>query len=229
MAAPGGNASRCLLQHSSAATKSLDNLKVPPLELCRRRVTSSPLLRPLCSPFPPLEPVLCPFLCTTIGLPAVALGNVRIFRFACVLLFLWRHFSPYLGWFAVASCSKMPGHGYAVFMIRQGKRDGVRKKQWLHNIGRKNFVPTKNSICSKRPPMLHFFFSSGLLITVSATVICTLHKNRVVFSMLNILLELRHLTRQLLFSRKCSTIDYASCCEQLRAKTQPLDSAFRDC
>lgn len=35
-------------------------------------------------------------------------------------------------------------------MIPQGKRDGLRREQWLLNIGRKNFVPTKNSVVCER-------------------------------------------------------------------------------
>ncbi|XP_077487975.1 uncharacterized protein LOC144098905 isoform X3 [Amblyomma americanum] len=50
------------------------------------------------------------------------------------------------------NCSKRPEDGYAVFMIPQGKRDGLRKNQWLYNIGRKNFIPTKNSVVCE----LHF-------------------------------------------------------------------------
>ncbi|XP_049523477.1 uncharacterized protein LOC119453068 isoform X13 [Dermacentor silvarum] len=50
------------------------------------------------------------------------------------------------------NCCKKREDGYAVFAIPQGKRDVLRKKQWLHNIGRKNFVPTKNSVVCE----LHF-------------------------------------------------------------------------
>lgn len=50
---------------------------------------------------PPRQTVLRPFSCTMIGLPAVALGNERSLRFACVLLFRSRHFAPQLGWLGV--------------------------------------------------------------------------------------------------------------------------------
>ncbi|XP_054925892.1 uncharacterized protein [Dermacentor andersoni] len=44
------------------------------------------------------------------------------------------------------NCSNKPEDGCAVFMIPTGKRDGLRRKQWLLNIGRKDFVPTRNSV-----------------------------------------------------------------------------------
>uniref|UniRef100_L7LYZ7 Putative transposase strongylocentrotus purpuratus: similar to transposase n=1 Tax=Rhipicephalus pulchellus TaxID=72859 RepID=L7LYZ7_RHIPC len=50
------------------------------------------------------------------------------------------------------NCCKKPQDGYAVFMIPLAKRDGLRREQWLLNIGRKNFVPTKNSVVCE----LHF-------------------------------------------------------------------------
>ncbi|KAH7950703.1 hypothetical protein HPB51_028261 [Rhipicephalus microplus] len=44
------------------------------------------------------------------------------------------------------NCGKKLHECYAVFLIPQGKRDVWRREQWLLNIGRKNFVPTKNSV-----------------------------------------------------------------------------------
>ncbi|XP_077519864.1 uncharacterized protein LOC144129616 [Amblyomma americanum] len=44
------------------------------------------------------------------------------------------------------NCSNRPEDGYAVFMVPQGKRDRLKTKQWLHYIGRKNFVPTRSSV-----------------------------------------------------------------------------------
>ncbi|XP_075729900.1 THAP domain-containing protein 1-like isoform X1 [Rhipicephalus microplus] len=50
------------------------------------------------------------------------------------------------------NCGKKLHECYAVFLIPQGKRDVLRREQWLLNIGRKNFVPTKNSVVCE----LHF-------------------------------------------------------------------------
>ncbi|XP_072146119.1 uncharacterized protein [Dermacentor andersoni] len=49
------------------------------------------------------------------------------------------------------NCNKKPEDGYAVFLIPQMSRDGLRKKQWLQNIARKKVVPTRNSVvCETR-------------------------------------------------------------------------------
>ncbi|XP_049526563.1 THAP domain-containing protein 1-like isoform X3 [Dermacentor silvarum] len=50
------------------------------------------------------------------------------------------------------NCCKKPEDGIAVFVIPQGKRDVLRRRQWLLNIGRKDFVPTRNSVVCE----LHF-------------------------------------------------------------------------
>ncbi|XP_049525489.1 uncharacterized protein LOC125946410 [Dermacentor silvarum] len=39
------------------------------------------------------------------------------------------------------TCSK----GKRLFSIPSGKRDGLRRKAWIHRIGRKNFIPTPST------------------------------------------------------------------------------------
>ncbi|XP_075729150.1 uncharacterized protein LOC119160082 isoform X2 [Rhipicephalus microplus] len=49
-------------------------------------------------------------------------------------------------------CNSRSEKGFSLFNIPWGKRDVQRKKQWLHNIGRKDFAPTRRtSLCE-----LHF-------------------------------------------------------------------------
>lgn len=120
--------------------------------------SSSPLARPfaegrLSARFPERRLVSLPLPLETDARPA----------FSLCFLFPSRHFSPSLGerilravlllqrassmpCCCAYNCSKRPEDGYAVFMISQGKRDGLRTSQWIHKISRKTFIPRNNRV-----------------------------------------------------------------------------------
>ncbi|KAH8027512.1 hypothetical protein HPB51_007062 [Rhipicephalus microplus] len=52
-------------------------------------------------------------------------------------------------------CNSRSEKGFLLFNIPWGKRDVQRKKQWLHNIGRKDFAPTRRTFLCEVHCLLH--------------------------------------------------------------------------
>lgn len=93
-------------------------------------------------------------LCLSFSFSVTPFSSLWSFAcFACPGLYRFSS-SPYSGVMpgcCALQCSGRPETGFAVFAIPQGKRDALRTKTWLHNIGRKGFVPTKNSVLCEVP------------------------------------------------------------------------------
>lgn len=89
--------------------------------------------------------LVCLFLFFFRWSPFAALSPRRLSARTCFFALVFIIAMPFC---CAYQCNSRSEKGFSLFNIPWGKRDVQRKKQWLHNIGRKDFAPTRRtSLC----------------------------------------------------------------------------------